>query len=34
MTRIATLLLACLVLSACGERAEPPPGPFEMPELY
>lgn len=34
MTRIATLLLACLILSACGDRAQEPPAPFDVPELY
>lgn len=34
MMRIATLLLACLVLSACNIKAEPPPESFDVPELY
>lgn len=34
MTHIATLLLACLALSACGDRAEEPPAPFDVPDVY
>lgn len=34
MMRIATLLLACIALSACGIQAEPPPESFDVPELY